>query len=85
MVILDLDMPGMDGFEVARQLRTQPEMKDALLVALTGWAQEEDRRRCFEAGFDGHLSKPMEIDALRQFLAHPKLIRNPSMRNASSH
>ncbi len=76
MVVLDLGMPGMDGFEVVRRLRGQPGSKDALLVAVTGWAQEEDRRRCYEAGFDGHLPKPVEWDALRQFLAHPKLLRH---------
>ncbi len=75
MVVLDLGMPGMDGFEVARRLRAQRELKDGLLVALTGWSQEEDRRRCFEAGFDGHMPKPVELDSLRQFLAHPKLVR----------
>jgi two-component system CheB/CheR fusion protein len=77
MVVLDLGMPGMDGFEVARRLRALPATKDTLLVAMTGWAQEEDRRRCSEAGFDGHLPKPVEWDALRQFLAHPKLLRHP--------
>jgi PAS domain S-box-containing protein len=76
MVVLDLGMPGMDGFEVARRLRSQPGPDGVLLVALTGWAQEEDRRRCYEAGFDGHLPKPVEWDALRQFLAHPKLLRH---------
>jgi PAS domain S-box-containing protein len=76
MVVLDLGMPGMDGFEVARRLRGQPGSDGTLLVALTGWAQEEDRRRCYEAGFDGHLPKPLEWDALRQFLAHPKLLRH---------
>ena len=75
VVILDLGMPGMDGFEVGRRLRALPRSKDVLLVALTGWAQEEDRRRCHEAGFDGHLPKPVEWDALRQFLAHPKLLK----------
>jgi CheY-like chemotaxis protein len=74
MVILDLGMPGMDGFEVARKLRTLAESDRMLMVALTGWGQEQDRRRCYEAGFDGHLPKPVEWDALRQFLAHPKLL-----------
>jgi CheY-like chemotaxis protein/two-component sensor histidine kinase len=78
MVILDLGMPRMDGFEVARRLRALPKSKDVLLVALTGWAQEEDRRRCYEAGFDGHLPKPPELNALRQFLAHPMLLKKPA-------
>jgi CheY-like chemotaxis protein len=77
MIVLDLGMPGMDGFEVARHLRGQPWSDGVLLVALTGWAQEDDRRRCYEAGFDGHLPKPVEWDNLRQFLAHPKLLRHP--------
>jgi PAS domain S-box-containing protein len=75
IVILDLGMPGMDGFEVARRLRELPGAKEALLLALTGWAQEEDRRRCYEAGFDGHLPKPAELGDLLQFLAHPRLLR----------
>jgi CheY-like chemotaxis protein len=76
LVVLDLGMPRLDGFEVARRLREQPGSDGVLLVALTGWAQEEDRR-CYEAGFDGHLPKPVELDALRQFLAHPRLLRLP--------
>ncbi len=78
VAILDLGMPGMDGYEVARRLRALPGLKDVLLLALTGWAAENDRRRCYEAGFDGHLPKPVEWDALRQFLGHPRLLRQPS-------
>jgi PAS domain S-box-containing protein len=77
MVVLDLGMPGMDGFEVARRLRALPGSDGVLLVALTGWAQEEDRRHCYEVGFDGHLPKPVELDALRQFFAHPRLVSRP--------
>jgi CheY-like chemotaxis protein len=85
MVILDLGMPGMDGFEVARRLRALVESDGMLMVALTGWGQEQDRRRCYEAGFDGHLPKPVEWDALRQFLAHPKLRKHAPMNvNAGS-
>jgi PAS domain S-box-containing protein len=70
VVLLDLGMPGMDGYEVARHLRQQPGMGGALLVAVTGWGQEEDRRRSKTAGFDQHLVKPVEPAALQDVLAH---------------
>ncbi len=75
VVILDLGMPGTDGFEVARQLRAMAETKNTVLVAITGWSREEDRQRCYEAGFDGHLPKPVDLSAVQQFLDHPKLLR----------
>ena len=68
-MLLDLGMPEMDGYEVARQLRAQPRWRDLVLVALTGWGQEEDRQRSREAGFDHHLVKPTDIDALQQLFA----------------
>jgi PAS domain S-box-containing protein len=71
MVFLDIGMPGMDGYEVARQLRQQPGLEHTTLVALTGWGQEEDRRRSREAGFDKHLIKPVEPDLLRRALIEP--------------
>jgi Response regulator containing a CheY-like receiver domain and an HD-GYP domain len=61
-------MPGMDGFEVARRLRATPEGRDVFLVAQTGWGQEEDRKRTRAAGFDAHLAKPVDIDALTGLL-----------------
>ena len=67
-VLLDLGMPGMDGFEVARRIRAEPGGEDKLLVALTGYNQEDDLRRCKEAGFDTHLCKPADLDALRDLL-----------------
>jgi CheY-like chemotaxis protein len=69
VVLLDIGMPGMDGYEVARQVRQQPEFKDLPLIALTGWRQEEDRRRSQEAGFNHHLVKPVDPDILEQMLA----------------
>jgi CheY-like chemotaxis protein len=74
VVFLDIGMPEMDGYEVARRLRRQPGGEGMVLVALTGWGQEEDRRRSQEAGFDRHLVKPVEPKALEHFLAdlHPR-------------
>jgi CheY-like chemotaxis protein len=73
VVLLDLGMPGMDGYEVARRLREQPGLQPAMLVALTGWGQDEDKRRSKEAGFDHHLVKPTEPDVVQKLLADPKL------------
>ena len=73
VVLLDIGMPGMDGYEVARRLREQPGLQPALLVALTGWGQGEDKQRSKEAGFDYHFVKPTEPDAVRKLLADPKL------------
>jgi len=68
LVLLDIGMPGMDGYEVARRLRTQDAGRAANIVALTGWGQNEDRRLAREAGFDHHLVKPANLDALRAIL-----------------
>ena len=73
MVSLDIGMAGMDSYGVARRLRQQPGFAGVLLVALTGWAQDKDRRRCLEAGFDHHLVKPVDLDALQQLLASADL------------
>jgi PAS domain S-box-containing protein len=70
VVLLDIGLPGMDGYEVARKLRKTPEGKDALLIAQTGWGQEEDRLRSTEAGFDAHLTKPLDLAALQSVLAN---------------
>jgi CheY-like chemotaxis protein len=69
LLVLDLGMPGMSGFDVARQLRLQPGFREATFVALTGWGQQDDRRRTREAGFDHHLVKPVDLHALQQLLA----------------
>jgi PAS domain S-box-containing protein len=69
VVLLDIGMPGMDGYELARQLRLQPEMQGARLVALTGYGQGEDRKRSLEAGLDAHLVKPVAPEALDALLA----------------
>jgi two-component system, chemotaxis family, CheB/CheR fusion protein len=68
LVLLDIGMPGMDGYEVARRIRRHPKLADLKLIALTGWGQEEDRRRTAAAGFDHHLIKPTGIEALRALM-----------------
>ncbi len=68
VVLLDIAMPGLDGYEVARRLRAHGELADVVLVALTGYGQQEDRRRAMEAGFDFHLTKPTNIGALEALL-----------------
>jgi len=69
VVLLDLGMPGMDGFEVARRIRQMPRGDKLRMIALTGWGQAEDRRRSAEAGFDHHLVKPVDFSALQGVLA----------------
>ena len=69
LILLDLGMSGMDGFEVARRLRQHPGADGVRLAALTGWGQQEDRRRTQEAGFDHHLVKPIEPGKLEELLA----------------
>jgi CheY-like chemotaxis protein len=69
VVLLDIGMPGMDGYEVARRLRSSPNTSTSLLVALTGWGQDSDRQRAKEAGFDHHLVKPVDPEAIRALLA----------------
>ena len=68
VVLLDIGMPGMDGYEVARRIRANSANRGIMLIALTGWGQEEDRQRSAAAGFNHHLVKPADIDQLRQLL-----------------
>lgn len=63
VVILDIDMPKMNGYDVARRLRAEG-LTDCVLVALTGYAQDRDRARAHEAGFNHHFAKPLEVDQL---------------------
>jgi CheY-like chemotaxis protein len=69
IVLLDLDLPKVDGLEVARRLRAGSPARPLLVVATTGFGQEEDRRRTAEAGFDHHLVKPIDPEVLHSLLA----------------
>ena len=69
VVLLDIGMPGMDGYEVARRLRQMECGRKTLLVAVTGYAQDHDRQMSHEAGIDSHLVKPINLEVLRKLLA----------------
>src|SRR6185437_5295842 len=70
LVLLDIGMPKLDGYEVARRLRALPDGEHFTLAAVTGWGQETDRRRSLEAGFDRHCAKPVSEASLRELIAH---------------
>jgi PAS domain S-box-containing protein len=67
--VLDIGMPGMSGYEVAQRIRTQPWGAKMTLIAVTGWGQEDDKRKAKEAGFDHHLTKPIDPNALERLMA----------------
>jgi PAS domain S-box-containing protein len=69
IVILDIGLPGMDGYQVAKQLRLEECCKNSMIIAASGYGQEEDRRRSREAGFDHHLVKPVDVDVLMTLFA----------------
>jgi CheY-like chemotaxis protein len=75
IVLMDLGMPKLNGYEAARRIRQEPWGHEIVLVATTGWGQDEDRRRTAEAGFDRHLVKPIEIASLREILSAPAPLR----------
>ncbi len=77
VVLLDIGLPGMNGFEVARRLRTLPASRDALLIALTGYGEAESRARSAQAGFDFHMVKPADVKLLLSMLANPQQARKP--------
>ena len=68
VLVLDIGLPDLSGYELAKHARAAPWGQRVVLVAVTGWGQEEDRRRAFEAGFDHHLTKPIEAEKLERLL-----------------
>jgi len=71
VVLLDIGLPGLSGYDVAREIRSRPEGVAIILAAVTGYGQEEDRRRARDAGFDYHLTKPIDPDTLSAFVDSP--------------
>ena len=69
IVLLDIGLPGMNGYDVAKEIRASPDLNAIRLVAITGYGQEGDRRRALDAGFDEHVVKPVEVDKLTELMA----------------
>lgn len=76
VIVLDIGLPKMNGYEVCRRIRALPQGKHVVIVALTGWGQDDDRRKSSEAGFDGHLTKPVDYATLATLLATHARTRN---------
>jgi PAS domain S-box-containing protein len=72
LIVLDIGLPKLNGYDACRRIREQPWAKDTLIIAATGWGQAEDRRRSKEAGFDSHLVKPVDAAELNRLLAERK-------------
>jgi PAS domain S-box-containing protein len=68
VILLDIGMPDMDGYQVARHIRREPWGQSVFLIAMTGWGQEKDKKAAFEAGFDAHLTKPVDPHAIQHLL-----------------
>ena len=69
VILMDIGLPGLSGYDAARRIRKECRNTPMLIVALTGWGQEQDRKRSVDAGIDHHLVKPLDLDKLRQILA----------------
>ncbi len=68
VVLCDIGLPDLDGYEVARRIRSVPELRETRLIALSGYAQPEDRERARQAGFEAHLAKPPRLEQLEQMI-----------------
>jgi two-component system, sensor histidine kinase len=72
IALIDIGLPGIDGYEVARRIRSASEAQGIVLIALTGYGQPEDRLRAEDAGFDAHLVKPVDFEQLDELLTSPR-------------
>ena len=71
LAIVDLGLPEMSGFDVARRLRANPQTRDIRLIAWSGYGQDADIQAALDAGFDDHITKPPDLDRLEQILSRP--------------
>jgi CheY-like chemotaxis protein len=69
MALVDIGMPDLDGYETVKRIRQERGNVHVIIVAVTGWSRDEDKRRAYEAGFDLHVAKPMDADKLKELLA----------------
>jgi CheY-like chemotaxis protein len=69
LAMIDLGMPGLDGYETVKRIRAQRDTDHIILVAVTAWSREEDKRRAYADGFDHHVAKPMSTETLEEILA----------------
>ena len=69
VIFLDIGLPGMNGYEVARAIRSMPRGKEPLVAAVTGWGTEDDKRKTAEAGFDIHLTKPIDVAEVERLVS----------------
>ena len=69
MVLLDLEMPGLSGYDAATTIRQQRGNAHLIVIAVTGWTREEDKQRAYESGFDLHVAKPVKLETLQEVLA----------------
>ena len=79
MALIDIGMPDCDGYETVAGIRQQPGGRHMILVAVTGWSRDEDKRRAYDAGFDLHVTKPMRVETLKELLA----LLDPVIRSAA--
>lgn len=80
MALIDIGMPGCDGYETVAGIRRQPGGTHVILVAVTGWSRDQDKRRAYDAGFDLYVTKPMRVETLRDLLA----LLDPAIRSAAA-
>ena len=81
-MLIDIGLPGVDGYEVARRIRREPSLERVALVALTGYGREADRQQAMAAGFDYHLAKPVNPDTLQDMVARLGIAKSDEPQSA---